>query len=129
MSFVFLLSKAHKLSKLAFQAFIRSYITRSKQEKKVFAIKKVHLGHLAKSFGLREPPSQLTEKIFKTKKGGRPRRPDKVASRFADKFRGPRSEQSQAPRKKTSGWVGSETVMLPKGMEHRKNSTPRARKE
>jgi len=91
----------------------------------VFAIKKVHLGHLAKSFGLREPPSQLTEKIFKTKRGGnRKRRPDMAAKeRFADKFRRPRAV---GLKKMGKSFVGSETVVLPKGMEHRKNSTPRS---
>jgi len=37
-----------RLARNAFQAFVRSYLTRSKKDKEIFSIKKVHLGHLAK---------------------------------------------------------------------------------
>lgn len=41
----------------AFQAFLRSYATHTKTTKHIFHIKNLHLGHLARNFALRDPPS------------------------------------------------------------------------
>ncbi|WWC59585.1 uncharacterized protein I303_102142 [Kwoniella dejecticola CBS 10117] len=48
------------LARRAFSSFIRAYSTHPLEEKKFFHIKQVHLGHLAKSFALREAPGQLS---------------------------------------------------------------------
>ncbi|WWC86797.1 uncharacterized protein L201_001676 [Kwoniella dendrophila CBS 6074] len=48
------------LARKAFSSFIRAYSTHPLEEKKFFHIKSIHLGHLAKSFALREAPGQLT---------------------------------------------------------------------
>ncbi|WWC68063.1 uncharacterized protein I206_101982 [Kwoniella pini CBS 10737] len=48
------------LARRAFSSFIRAYSTHPLEEKKFFHIKSIHLGHLAKSFALREAPGQLT---------------------------------------------------------------------
>jgi len=51
-----------ELKKLAIEAycsFIRSYSAYPSELKTIFHIKKLHLGHLAKSFGIREKPSDF----------------------------------------------------------------------
>ncbi|KAI7959190.1 hypothetical protein MJO28_002981 [Puccinia striiformis f. sp. tritici] len=48
------------LASLAFSSHIRAYSTHPINEKKFFHIKNLHLGHLAKSFGLREPPKSIS---------------------------------------------------------------------
>lgn len=49
--------KPRDLSRKAFQSHIRAYATHTATERKWFDIKDLHLGHLCKSFGLRETPS------------------------------------------------------------------------
>jgi ATP-dependent RNA helicase DDX31/DBP7 len=48
-----------ELAKRAFQSHIRAYATHIAAERKWFDIKELHLGHLAKSFGLRDPPGRV----------------------------------------------------------------------
>lgn len=43
----------------AFRSFVRAYATHSTDTKGIFAVQSVHLGHVAKSFGLRESPKAL----------------------------------------------------------------------
>ncbi len=50
---------AHEKAVKGFTSHIRAYATHISAEKKVFNIKALHLGHLAKSFGLRETPKKL----------------------------------------------------------------------
>ncbi|KAF9434073.1 ATP-dependent RNA helicase dbp7 [Entomortierella beljakovae] len=57
------------LARGAFWAFVKSYATHPSSEKHVFHIKNLHLGHIAKSFGLREAPSDIPQP--KKKKGSR----------------------------------------------------------
>ncbi len=47
------------LAKRAFQSHVRAYATHVAAERKYFDIKDLHLGHLAKSFGLRDPPGRV----------------------------------------------------------------------
>jgi len=47
------------LARKAFQSHIRAYATHTATERKFFDIKELHLGHLCKSFGLRETPSGM----------------------------------------------------------------------
>ncbi|KAK6375270.1 ATP-dependent RNA helicase dbp7 [Lithohypha guttulata] len=48
-----------EMAKNAFQSHIRAYATHIASERKYFDIKELHLGHLAKSFGLRDPPGKV----------------------------------------------------------------------
>ena len=48
----------------AYQSFVRAYATYPSNLKKIFHVKNLHLGHVAKSFGLREAPKEL----FQSKK-------------------------------------------------------------
>ena len=50
------------LAATAWQAFLRAYQTHSKETRKSFQVKKLHLGHVAKSFGLKETPSKVASK-------------------------------------------------------------------
>ena len=43
----------------AFRSHIRAYSTHSSDSKHIFKISSLHLGHVARSFGLREPPKML----------------------------------------------------------------------
>ncbi|CAG8456928.1 17515_t:CDS:2 [Acaulospora morrowiae] len=52
-------SERTKTARKAFLSYIRAYATHSSSEKHIFHIKKLHLGHVAKSFGLREAPSDI----------------------------------------------------------------------
>lgn len=50
---------AHELAARAFTSHIRAYATHLSSERGVFNVKSLHLGHLAKAFGLRETPKKL----------------------------------------------------------------------
>ncbi|CDR37576.1 CYFA0S01e12508g1_1 [Cyberlindnera fabianii] len=50
---------AHEKAARAFTSHVRAYATHISSEKDVFNMKTLHLGHLAKSFGLRETPKAL----------------------------------------------------------------------
>jgi len=43
----------------AFQSYVRAYATYPSELKSVFHVKSLHLGHLAKSFALRDAPSDI----------------------------------------------------------------------
>lgn len=62
----------HTLASRAFQAFISAYAAHPKATRAVLRLKDIHLGHLAKSFGLREEPSAVTKansRSFQKKRG------------------------------------------------------------
>ncbi|XP_015263024.1 PREDICTED: probable ATP-dependent RNA helicase DDX31 [Gekko japonicus] len=64
-------------AKKALQSFIRSYATYPASLKHIFHIKLLHLGHVAKSFGLRDAPKNLsTPAVPKQGKNQRKKRPD-----------------------------------------------------
>lgn len=48
-----------ELARRAFQSHVRAYATHASTERKYFDIKELHLGHLAKAFGLRDAPGRL----------------------------------------------------------------------
>lgn len=45
----------------AFTTWVKSYATHNKEEKLIFHIRNLHLGHVAKSFGLKENPQKISE--------------------------------------------------------------------
>ncbi|KAK5060194.1 hypothetical protein LTR84_010079 [Exophiala bonariae] len=51
--------KVKELAKRAFQSHVRAYATHVAAERKWFDIKDLHLGHLAKAFGLRDAPGRV----------------------------------------------------------------------
>lgn len=46
----------------AYGAFTRAYATHIQAERHIFHIRRLHLGHIAKSFGLREAPRGTEKK-------------------------------------------------------------------
>ncbi|XP_078502300.1 ATP-dependent DNA helicase DDX31 [Lissotriton helveticus] len=64
-------------AKTALQSFIRSYATYHKSLKHIFHVRLLHLGHVAKSFGLRDAPQNLVRpRPGAKKRGHRQERPD-----------------------------------------------------
>lgn len=72
-----------EMARRAFQSHIRAYATHISSERNMFNIKDLHLGHLAKSFALRDRPGKInvpglrpgneeTKKGFKEKRKGGP---------------------------------------------------------
>ena len=53
-------SKLHQLACQAYVSFVRSYARYPPNIRDVFCFKELHLGHCAKSFALRDPPSKIT---------------------------------------------------------------------
>ena len=47
------------LARSAYQAHIRAYTTHLSSEREIFNVRKIHLGHLAKAFALREAPAEV----------------------------------------------------------------------
>lgn len=71
-SFVTTEAKMTKLAKKAFCSWVRAYTAHRGELKRIFMVKKLHLGHVAKSFALKEQPSLVNKSIQKeTKKRGR----------------------------------------------------------
>jgi len=60
------LSDPHSLP--ALQAFIRAYATYPRELKHIFHVRSLHLGHVAKSFGLRDAPQNLSVAAVKRRK-------------------------------------------------------------
>lgn len=61
-------SQHTSLAQKAFQSYIRSYSTHPLEEKRFFHLKNLHLGHLAKSFALREAPTAIAASTNTAKK-------------------------------------------------------------
>jgi hypothetical protein len=53
---------------LALQSFIRAYATYPRELKHIFHVRSLHLGHVAKSFGLRDAPRNLCVTSMKKRK-------------------------------------------------------------
>ncbi|CAG5133803.1 unnamed protein product [Candidula unifasciata] len=49
----------HGLAGRGFQSFVRAYATYSREVKDIFKVSDLHLGHVAKSFALREAPTKV----------------------------------------------------------------------
>ncbi|KAA8911804.1 hypothetical protein TRICI_003701 [Trichomonascus ciferrii] len=57
-------------SRKAFTSHIRAYATHLSSERSIFDMKAIHLGHIAKSFGLRETPGKFKTGTSKKKPSG-----------------------------------------------------------
>ncbi|XP_077003470.1 ATP-dependent DNA helicase DDX31 [Tamandua tetradactyla] len=62
-------------AKKALQSFIRAYATYPRELKHIFHVRSLHLGHVAKSFGLRDAPTNLSVSDIKKRKTNH-KRPD-----------------------------------------------------
>ncbi|KAI8049712.1 P-loop containing nucleoside triphosphate hydrolase protein [Syncephalis plumigaleata] len=96
-------AEAARLAREAFTAHVRAYATHAASEKHIFHVKFLHLGHLAKSFGLREAPNQVSasQKKRRVKEVGKLKQ--SAEERFAErKKRGGPFERPQAPKERDS---------------------------
>merc|ERR1712059_123741 len=50
----------HESACQAYVSFVRSYASYPKEIRHIFSFKALHLGHIAKSYALRDPPTQIT---------------------------------------------------------------------
>ncbi|KAJ5488851.1 ATP-dependent RNA helicase dbp7 [Penicillium diatomitis] len=57
-----------EMARRAFQSHVRAYATHIAAERSMFNIKELHLGHLAKSFGLRDRPGKINVPGLRTSK-------------------------------------------------------------
>jgi ATP-dependent RNA helicase DDX31/DBP7 len=84
---VFIQAETKKLARDAFCSWIRAYTAHRGELKKFFMVKKLHLGHVARSFGLKEQPSlvgrshQVQLKKRKEQKRERPAKKRKLSSK------------------------------------------------
>ncbi|KAJ0772276.1 putative RNA helicase [Helianthus annuus] len=76
-SFVFREVKIKKLAQNAFCSWVRAYSAHRGELKSIFMVKKLHLGHVAKSFALKEQPSLVGRSVQK-KHTEKRKRTDKV---------------------------------------------------
>jgi len=58
-------NELHNMAKASFKSHIRAYSTHGKSVKHIFHVKHLHLGHMAKSFALRDAPSKMKHKQTK----------------------------------------------------------------
>ncbi|XP_057507025.1 DEAD-box ATP-dependent RNA helicase 17 [Actinidia eriantha] len=73
-SFVLAEARMKKLAKDAFCSWIRAYTAHRGELKRIFMVKKLHLGHVAKSFALKEQPSLVGQSFqMKKKRKGDPK--------------------------------------------------------
>ncbi|KAL2407936.1 ATP-dependent RNA helicase DBP7 [Exophiala dermatitidis] len=92
-------SPAHKeMAKRAFQSHVRAYATHVAAERKWFDIKDLHLGHLAKAFGLRDPPGRVNVVGQRGGGGGSGRRAasGSTSQQAQNKHRGGKGESGTA---------------------------------
>ena len=62
----------HAAAAAAFQAYVRAYSAHSKAVQRVLHVGQLHLGHLAKSFGLRETPTAVAKQQHKRQRQALP---------------------------------------------------------
>lgn len=68
-------SHLHQQAKKAYVSFVRSYASYPKEVRELFNFKALHLGHYAKSMGLRDTPQALGASVaFRAKKESKERR-------------------------------------------------------
>jgi ATP-dependent RNA helicase DDX31/DBP7 len=80
-----------KLAKHAFKSYVRAYATHGRASKAAFHVKLLHLGHVAKSFALREAPSKI--KLLQQDKQDFKQKRAKDSSRETDTREELRSQQ------------------------------------
>lgn len=61
-------AKIKKLAKDAFCSWVRAYTAHRGELKRIFMVKKLHLGHVAKSFALKDQPSLVGSSFQKQAK-------------------------------------------------------------
>jgi ATP-dependent RNA helicase DDX31/DBP7 len=60
-----------QLARRAFLSYVRAYSTYPRELKHIFHPKNLHIGHLAKSFGLRKSPNEIVDNEINIKRSTR----------------------------------------------------------
>jgi ATP-dependent RNA helicase DDX31/DBP7 len=98
------------LARDAFISFIRAYPTKEKCVRHIFSARALHLGHVARSFALKEPPKALAHKHRqKGEKGGPPTEFEEKPSKFTfkrDEEEGDEPAAKKQRKKKSTAPVG-----------------------
>ncbi|OVA08312.1 Helicase [Macleaya cordata] len=95
-SFISAEPKMKQLAKDAFCSWIRAYTAHRGDLKRIFMVKKLHLGHVARSFGLKEQPS-LVGRSFQMQK----KKTEQRQKGLSKKRKGPaKHEYAQSKRRK-----------------------------
>jgi ATP-dependent RNA helicase DDX31/DBP7 len=63
----------HAAASAAYQSYVRAYSAHSKAVQRVLHVGQLHLGHLAKSFGLRETPTAVAKQHTKRQRQTQPK--------------------------------------------------------
>ena len=96
----------HQMAVTAYFAFIQSYSTYPSTMKEIFHPKKLHLGHVAKSFGLRDAPGKLKSGVPSSKQKTKEKNAKPKSKKFiipADGiYSGPRPKSKAGKKKKGS---------------------------
>lgn len=84
----------------AFHSFVRSYATHSSDTRRIFHVRGLHFGHIAKSFGLREPPAstKVRETGRNAMKGTLQKRKDRENKEWAHKAKRVKNERFEKRR-------------------------------
>jgi ATP-dependent RNA helicase DDX31/DBP7 len=105
-----------ELARKGFVSFTRAYSTHTRETAGIFVVDKLHLGHVAKSFALREAPTKLRQNMIRDKTPAvrKGRFKNAVgASRLVDRVRARPAEDTR--RRKPGGDSSTE-----KGMKRKK---------
>lgn len=90
------------LAKKGFMSHVRAYATHLSSQRNIFNLKELHLGHLAKSFGLRETPGNMSNKKKKDgQKGARGKKSNRIVGTDNDEDFGNHAPVSEADGRKT----------------------------
>lgn len=99
-----------EMARAAFKAHVSAYATHPSAEKDMFNVKALHLGHLAKSFGMREAPGQAASGGASSKK--RKRGQDSTDTRAKKQKMEQVSKRLTAKRSQASEFQVADTSML-----------------
>jgi ATP-dependent RNA helicase DDX31/DBP7 len=112
-----------EIAKRAFQSHVRAYATHVAAERKWFDIKELHLGHLAKAFGLRDAPGRMNvpgmggrgskSKTAGVEKDGRKRKVGDGVSKVAAE----KTTQADVAAKRMREKVRNRKVMMGAGVD------------
>ncbi|KAI0243844.1 ATP-dependent RNA helicase dbp7 [Massospora cicadina] len=84
-SYVASSNEIQELAARALTSSVRAYATHPQSEKDIFHVKKLHLGHLAKSFALRATPTEIAKGVHAKGSGGGKRLKGAAAPPYASR--------------------------------------------
>lgn len=113
-------AKRLELARNGFKSHIRAYATHTKEERIHFDITELHLGHVAKSFGLREAPGGIGAGIDRkarkgSKNGAKGPNKDSGKDTARDSSKGDQGNQGEDPTKPARDALNRKSRMLMRG--------------